>query len=143
MMRTLFRYGTVAGFAALVAYLFDPQSGRRRRALLRDKAGAFVRNAERTAEQKQRHLTNKTEGLKHEVFGASDGEVPNDETIADKIRSEVLRHYDASRVNVNVENGVAVLRGELNRPDEIRALVGDVERVPGVRDVRSLLHTPS
>lgn len=142
-MRTLLKYGFVAALAGFVAYLFDPDSGRRRRAILKDKAGAFVRSSQQKAEQKQRYYAGKAEGLKHEVLGASEGEVPNDETLAQKIQSEVLRHYDASHINVNVENGVAVLRGQLQRPDEIRALIRDVERVPGVRDVRSLLHTPS
>jgi osmotically-inducible protein OsmY len=142
-MRTITRYGFVAAVAGLVAYFFDPDNGRRRRAIFRDKAAAFARSSQQKAEQKQRYYADKAEGLKHEVLGSTDGEVPNDETLAQKIQSEVLRHYDASAINVNVENGVAVLRGQLQRPDEIRALIRDVERLPGVRDVRSLLHTPS
>jgi osmotically-inducible protein OsmY len=143
MFRFVFKYGVIAGLAAAVAYLFDPENGRRRRAIFRDKVRSLARQTQQEAERKQRYIAGKAEGVKHEVFGATDVEVPNDETVADKIRSEVLRHYDGSRINVNVEHGVAVLRGELNRPDEIRALVHDVERVPGVREVRSLLHTPS
>jgi len=142
-MRAFARYGFAGLCAAAVAYFFDPVSGRRRRALLRDKTSSFVRTSAEQAERKQRYYAGKAEGLKHEVLGRTDGDVPNDQMLAQKIRSEVLRHYDSSHINVNVENGVAVLRGQLSRPDEIRALVRDVERVPGVRDVRSLLHTPN
>ena len=143
-MRKLFSYAVAGAMGAVAAYLFDPESGRRRRAIMRDRAGGYVRKTQHEAERKTRYYSGKAEGVRHEFFGPTVAQVPPDDiTLAHKIESEVLRHYDSSRVNVNVENGVAVLRGQLSRPDEIRALVHDVERVPGVRNVRSLLHTPS
>src|SRR5438445_1524319 len=129
--------------AGLLAYFFDPDNGRRRRATARDRTRAFVRKMQQRGEKRARYAQGKAAGLRHELFDRGDGSIPNDETVADKIRSEVLRHYGHSRINVNVENGVAVLRGELDRPEEINALVRDVSHVPGVADVRSLLHMPN
>lgn len=142
-MRNVFRFGLIGAIGAAIAYLFDPDNGRRRRAIARDRSAAWVRSVRRDAERKSRYASGKLEGVKHEAFGPTETEAPNDATVAQKIQSEVLRHYDSSHVNVNVENGVAVLRGELKHPEEINALVRDVEKVPGVRDVRSLLHLPS
>jgi len=88
------------------------------------------------------YLLSKGAGVRHEILNRTQIEAPNDQTIEQKIRSEILRHYDSSHVNVKVENGIAVLRGELSHPEDINALVRDVERLPGVRDVRSLLHLP-
>jgi hypothetical protein len=39
-------------------------------------------------------------------------------------------------------DGVAELRGQLRRPEDIDDLVRKVERVPGVERVRSFLHLP-
>jgi osmotically-inducible protein OsmY len=142
-MRKLLKFGVLGGIGAAVAYFFDRENGRRRRAAVRDRSAAWFRSTRETAEHKSRYASDKKAGVKHEVFGATETEAPNDATVAQKIRSEVLRHYDTSRVNVNVEDGIAVLRGELKHPEEINALVRDVERVAGVRDVRSLLHLPT
>ena len=141
-MRKLLKFAVLGGIGAALAYFFDPDSGRRRRALARDRSAAWLRSQRETAQRKSRYASDRVEGIKHEIVGSTEIEAPNDATVAQKIQSEVLRHYDASRVNVNVENGVAVLRGELKHPEEINALVRDVERVAGVRDVRSLLHLP-
>jgi osmotically-inducible protein OsmY len=142
-MRKLLKFGVLGGIGAAIAYFFDRENGRRRRALVRDRSEAWFRSTRETAEHKSRYASDKMSGVKHEVFGSTETEAPNDATVAQKIRSEVLRHYDTSRVNVNVEDGIAVLRGELKHPEEINALVRDVERVAGVRDVRSLLHLPT
>jgi osmotically-inducible protein OsmY len=56
----------------------------------------------------------------------------------------VLRGPDfpKGKVNVNVENGRVVLRGELDRPEQIKALEAAVAAVPGVREVENLTHLP-
>ena len=45
-------------------------------------------------------------------------------------------------INVNCVDGVAFLRGEVDRPDLIELIDARVRRVYGVRDVVNLLHTP-
>ena len=68
----------------------------------------------------------------------------DDATLADKIRSEVFRDADVpkGKLNINVQNGVVQLRGEVPRADLIEELVAETRKVQGVRDVESLLHVP-
>jgi gas vesicle protein len=60
-----FLTGLCVGAAAM--YFFDPQGGRRWRALLRDKAYSWANNTQEYAEKKARHLTNEARGLAHEA----------------------------------------------------------------------------
>jgi osmotically-inducible protein OsmY len=46
------------------------------------------------------------------------------------------------QINVNVQDGVVQLRGEVPRPEMIEDLVGKARSVQGVRDVENLLHLP-
>ena len=57
--------GIAAGIAAM--FLLDPQDGRRRRALLRDKLGKWSRVAAREARGRSKDLANRTQGLVHDV----------------------------------------------------------------------------
>ena len=52
---------------AALMYFFDPQGGRRRRAVTRDKGLSWARDAEEYAEKKARHLRNEARGLAHEA----------------------------------------------------------------------------
>jgi osmotically-inducible protein OsmY len=47
-----------------------------------------------------------------------------------------------ARINVNVEDGIVFLRGVAEREDEIERIGAVAERIPGVRAVENLLHTP-
>jgi hypothetical protein len=48
-------------------YIFDPQGGRRRQALIRDKAYSWANDAQELAEKKARHLGNKAQGMMAEA----------------------------------------------------------------------------
>jgi hypothetical protein len=73
------------------------------------------------------------------------GGPPSDEALADKVRSEVFRPDDAPKgsVNVNVQNGIVYLRGQLEDQKRIEDLVRRARGVEGVEQVESLLHTPA
>lgn len=64
----------------------------------------------------------------------------NDAGLADKIGSEVLGSHPDARINVNVENRVAVLRGQVLTLDEIGDIEQAVRKVSGIIDVRNYLH---
>jgi osmotically-inducible protein OsmY len=68
----------------------------------------------------------------------------DDQTLKAKVESEVFRPADAPKgdVNVNVENGVVYLRGQVERPELIDDLESRVRAVQGVREVENLLHVP-
>ena len=138
--RSLTVLGLGAFIGALVAYFFDPDRGRGRRAKVKDMTGARVRRASDEARKARVRVENKAQGVRAELQPRV-GEVPNDPTLAQKIRSEVLRDFPSS-VDVVVEEGRAVLRGTLESPSQIKELEAAVSTVPGVIDVENLTHLP-
>jgi hypothetical protein len=62
------------GVGAALMYLFDPNGGRRRRALIRDKAVGLSNDARETVEAKARHLSNRAQGLMHEAKSLVSGD---------------------------------------------------------------------
>lgn len=134
-----------AAVGAAAAYLLDPDAGRGRRSRLRDQAGALVRRGQDRADELSRHASNVIEGKLHELAGTGDiDRAMDDTTVADRIRSEVLGRRDlaAGEVVVNVEDGVAYLRGEAPIAGTIEEIVDRTKAVSGVRAVENLLHQP-
>ncbi len=68
----------------------------------------------------------------------------DDTTLARKVETELFRDADAPKggVNVNVVDGVVQLRGQVKRPEDVRALEARARAIPEVRDVENLLHLP-
>ena len=62
---------TIAGFGlgAIAMYVFDPVSGRRRRALARDKVVSAANDAVEAVETRARGLRNRTRGMLAETNG--------------------------------------------------------------------------
>jgi osmotically-inducible protein OsmY len=140
----------LAGGAALagagLALLLDPARGRARRARLGDQAAAAVRRGIRTTERATRRLSSEVSGRIAAVqHGNGDGDpFPDDVTLADRVQTELFRDPSVPKgqLNVNVERGIVVLRGEVP-DDHMRGdLVGRVESMPGVWAVHNLLHLP-
>ena len=68
-----------AGAGALIMYLFDPNGGNRRRALIRDKAVGLTNDARQAIEAKSRDLSNRAKGLVHEAKALVPGSQETDE----------------------------------------------------------------
>ena len=68
----------------------------------------------------------------------------DDQTLKAKVESELFREEHALKglVNVNVQQGVTQLRGEVGSRELIDELVDRTQKVRGVREVENLLHTP-
>jgi hypothetical protein len=66
MFKILAILGAAAAGAA-VMYIFDPDRGGRRRALIRDKAVGLSNDAKDAIDKKSAHLRNKAQGLIHEA----------------------------------------------------------------------------
>lgn len=132
--------GLAAG--AGLAYLFDPADGKRRRSVLRDRTLATGRRAARRGAAQASYAEGKAEGA---VRAATTAPRPaDDQTLADRVRSEIFRRPEAPKgsVNVGVVDGVVTLRGEVEEPAEIQRLVEDARTVAGVRSVENLMHAP-
>jgi osmotically-inducible protein OsmY len=68
----------------------------------------------------------------------------DDQTLADRVRSEIFRAADAPKgsVSVDVQAGVAYLRGEVTDQAWIDRLGSETRKVQGINGVKNLLHTP-
>jgi hypothetical protein len=138
-----FIFSAVAG--AALAYFIDPDHGRRRRNIARDRALALMRRASWRVSRWGRWTVGAVYGVGQEMAHAPDiREALDDATLARKIESEVFRDRSIAKggINVNVEEGVVVLRGLVDRPDDILRIEAAVRRIPDVLDVQNLLHLP-
>ena len=135
----------VAGTIAALTYFFDREAGARRRAMLRDRALALFGRGDGTTEQYGGAISAEAygslEGVQH--LSEEDKGPLDDVTLARKVESEIFRGQDVRKgsVNVNVENGVVVLRGQVESEEDVERLERRARRVVGVYDVDNLLQT--
>ncbi|HEY3105534.1 MAG TPA: BON domain-containing protein [Gaiellaceae bacterium] len=130
---------------AALAYYYDPQQGRRRRHVTRDRLRSFARHAGRRGRKVAHHVSSDARGyVERAKHSRGMVEELDDQTLVDKVESIVFRHRDVPKgqINVNAENGVVFLRGEVARPELVQALEVRVSKVRGVKGVENLLHIP-
>jgi hypothetical protein len=136
--------GAIGGAAG--AFFLDPNEGKRRRHVARDRVASKLRRGSQAAAREAEYRKGKLSGVAHEVgeVGREEQPSPNDQALADRVRSQVFRAADVPKgsVNVNVEDGVVYLRGEVQRPEQIEDLGRAALHVAGVRGVENLLHLP-
>jgi osmotically-inducible protein OsmY len=137
---------SLAALAAAATYFFDPQNGKRRRNMARDRTAALFRRLGRRGERAGRAVAAEATGLaaKAQHLQEEEKPQPDDVTLARKVESELFRDEDVpkGRINVNAENGKIVIRGEVDRPELISELEERVRKVQGVQGVENLLHVP-
>ena len=130
--RTLLALGVGGAAGAAITHLFDPDQGPARRARLGDQA----RRQWREIQGRSPARAGVPQG-----HGAADNPSPDDATLADKVRSEVLgkAEFGTYPIDVDVARGTVHLRGEV--PTDVAERVEEaVERVAGVTSVESFLH---
>jgi hypothetical protein len=133
-----------AAVGAALAYFFDPDRGRGRRAQTRDRFTAYLRRTGEGAGRRARWSQGPIAGLGARIAGAfSTPEPMNDATLAAKVESELFRDpkVPKGRININAEQGTVVLRGVVDSPDQIEHLLAQTASIEGVREARSLLRT--
>ena len=139
-----FALGALVG--AVLSYFLDPQSGRRRRHVARDRTVALGRRGRRKSAHAARLLAAEAYGVKQKATHLREEEKEYDDvTLARKVETEVFRgrpEVPKGRINVSAADGVVALRGEIERPELIDDLVERTRSVQGVRDVENLLHLP-
>lgn len=151
--RTSLRRTFMIGFAAGAAGMFilDPRTGRRRRALVRDKVvriGHAVDDAVTdTVPRKLQYVSGFAQGLSHRLPLGSNGgahEADDDNTITDRVMSTIFRDLNIhpGPFNVNTVDRVVYLRGTYADQDKVAKIERHARRVPGVRDVVNLINHP-
>ena len=131
---------------AVAAFLFDPARGRSRRVRLMDQGGATVRRTFRAAERTMRATRATASGaIAAATHGGSGGEAfPDDVTLASKVESQLFRDPSVPKgsININVERGIVVLRGEVPEAEMRDRLASEAAAIGGVWSVHNLLHLP-
>ena len=79
-MNRIFAILGAVGAGAALMYLFDPNGGRRRRALIRDKAVGISHDVTDAIGAKSRDLSNRAKGFVHEAKGLVGGQQTADES---------------------------------------------------------------
>jgi hypothetical protein len=132
---------------AVVALLLTPTTGRRSRALIKDKlgkAGRGVASAGSTAKTRAADLSRRAAGKIHEARSANAPDDADDITIAQRVRTALGEHpatRNMERLNVDCVHGIVTVRGPI-ADEELQAQIEKIARgVKGVSDVQSFLLT--
>ena len=128
------------GIGAGLMYLLDPDRGRRRRALVRDRVSSRIGDSEAFLGKTARDSANRTRGLVARARGrlGADGRV-SDEVLVERVRSKLGRYVShPGAIDVEAHGGWVVLRGAI-LAGESEALLGAVASVPGVHHVENEL----
>ena len=127
------------GAGAGLMYLLDPQGGRRRRALLKDKARHSAHEAGDKVSAVATDVGNRARGLTKEAVGRFRNEELTDEQLAQRVRSTLGHHTDhAGAIEVMVHDGRVTLAGPAVA-DEVDELVKAASKVRGVQAVDNRL----
>lgn len=144
----------VTGTGAAAQYFLDPDEGRRRRHMARDRFVAALRGgsrqARRGAERTAQQAADRAYGAAHEMARAVDperrrapGEL-DDTTLARTVETNIFSDADVPKGSIDVlaENGVVQLRGEVKQPEQIEDIGRRTAGIDGVVEVINLLHLP-
>ncbi len=124
-------------------YLFDPHSGKRRRALLRDKAFRGINVAKGTLDVTYRDMRNRAVGLGIEARQLFTTETVDPEVLVERVRSNMggaVSHPGS--INVFAEDGRVILTGDVLE-QEADELLDRVRSVRGVKHVENRLRLHS
>ncbi len=128
-----------AGLGAGLMYLFDPDRGKRRRALLRNKAEHVTRIAADVTGKTRRDVRNHLLGVFAEVQALFRTSEVSDSVLEARVRSKlgrVVSHPHA--VAVKTDQGIVTLSGPV-LADELHPLLDAVSAVSGVRSIDNWL----
>lgn len=129
-----------AAIGAGLMYFQDPQNGNRRKAMVRDQITHLRRQGDEALDTAVHDLRNRVQGLMAEGIAMfSQGSLP-DYIVEERIRSRLgflTRHPRV--IEVTVQNGTAVLRGDILE-EEVDNLLRGVRRVRGVRSIENNLN---
>lgn len=130
------------GLGAGLMYLLDPEGGRRRRAVARDKTVHGLKVSGRALRKTSVDVGNRTKGLVAKAGSGlrkDDTDAADDQIVSARVRSK-LGHYlsHPSAVQVEAEDGRIVLSGQV-LASELDTLLSKVQKVKGVHEVESRL----
>lgn len=127
------------GLGAALMYIFDPDRGGRRRALIRDKAVAAGNKANDVASKMSRDVRNRAYGVVAETKSLLRHEEVTDDVLADRVRSKLGRYpVHVGALDVKANDGTITLTGQILE-DELPKVLRAVRFVRGVKDIDNQL----
>jgi uncharacterized membrane protein len=139
IMNKRFKFFGSLGVGALLMYVLDPQVGRRRRAVVRDKLNRLAHNATDAVDVTARDLQNRVQGMTAKARSLMAQKEVSDDTLAQRIRSKLggwVSH--ASSIEVNVQGGKVTLSGPI-LAREVDLLVSQISSMKHVSEVDNKL----
>ena len=131
---------TAFGLGSALMYFFDPGRGKRRRALVRDRAAQIVRRASRFADKAIRDVANRTQGLAAEADAIFSDEPVPEEILRARIETRLGRLVaHPHQIQVSVSGGRVTLEGTAVA-HELPPMIAAVSAMRGVSTVISRLH---
>jgi osmotically-inducible protein OsmY len=127
------------GIGAALMYFLDPDRGKRRRALVRDKVEATGNKVGSYAEKVSRDIRDRAYGVVEEAKSLLHHEEVTDDTLVEQVRSKL---GDLSAVDVQATNGAVILTGSI-LADELPTILSTVGKVRGVKRVENQLRVLS
>jgi uncharacterized membrane protein len=121
-------------------YLFDPRSGRRRRALLTGQVNRGLRQSRDFAQKVRTDAQNRARGLYQQSRSILHGGATDDEILAERARATLGRlcsHPGA--LTITCSNQVVHVSGDI-LSDEVKRVLHGLRNVRGVKDVVNELH---
>lgn len=139
-MSTLLRIATAFAAGAAAMYYFDPATGRRRRAQIRDQAVSTGHDAENFARTTSRRAAGRIQGAVARTRENLSTAPIDDDQLHDRIRARLGHVLDKpGEVNVDVYDGQVVLRGSASTADEIDDVLETVSAMRGVAGIDNRL----
>ena len=136
----------LAGAAgAALMYFLDPREGARRVAAARGRLASLVPSPwGRARPAAGRDVASDVHVIMRRSIGASDDGRPSgrDARLAARVEAELRGDPDVppGQVTIRAENGRVILRGRVDHPEQIGAIVDRVRAIPGVDEVENRLH---
>ncbi len=121
-------------------YMLDPDRGRTRRALARDKAGSLVLHTSTSATHEARNIRNHAKGLVHDATKLfSRSSAISDIDLSNQIRAQMLNvvpHPES--LHVTVHHRRVTLSGPI-LSNQVQKVIEQVAMIPGVAGVNNRL----
>lgn len=129
------------GLGAMLAFMVDPNRGRRRRALMRDRLVHAGRKTRDALDATTRDVANRTSGVIEAARGRWTTESREDRRLTEQVRAALGRASSYPRaINVDSMDGNVTLRGSIIA-HELNDLVAAIWRVRGVKAVSNELES--
>jgi osmotically-inducible protein OsmY len=123
-----------AAAGAVATYFFDPEQGRRRRAITRDRLASGMNRAAGAGRSLAQDLRHRSRGAAASLRGRLSGGPVDDSVLAERVRAAMGHNVSHASIDVQVAQGEVTLRGPILE-SEAGALLRSVRSVPGVRGV--------